>query len=125
MDLRERRWAAPAIRIERTRRGFHAGLAFAVESFSRKCASCVHARRTDCARVKPLVLKHLYHARGSDGNDYEVHVYVEPANHTNAHIERIARVSLADGRELRLLARRHYQIVDTGVTLEAHDEQAI
>jgi hypothetical protein len=88
------------------------------------------AHRGPCARHQTLpgiamVLKHLYHARGSDGIDYEVHVYVEPAGHTNAHIERIARLSLADGRELHVLSRRHYQIVGTGVTLQAQDEQAI
>ena len=72
-----------------------------------------------------MVLKHLYHAHGSDGKDYEIHVYVEPASHENAHIERLAKVCLADGGELRVLARRHYQIVATGVTLEAHDPEAI
>ena len=72
-----------------------------------------------------LVLKHLYHARGSDGQSYEVHVYVEPASHCNAHIERIAKVCLADGRALRVLSRRHYEIVATGVTLEASDPEAV
>jgi hypothetical protein len=72
-----------------------------------------------------MVLKHLYHARGSDGNDYEIHVYVEPASHENAHIERLAKVCLADGGELRVLSRRHYQIVASGIMLEAHDPGAI
>jgi len=72
-----------------------------------------------------MVLKHLYHARGNDGNDYEVHVYVEPASHENAHIERLAKVCLADGGELRVLSRRHYEIVATGIRLEAHDPEAI
>ncbi|HEU4665208.1 MAG TPA: hypothetical protein VFS55_14360 [Dokdonella sp.] len=72
-----------------------------------------------------MVLKHLYHARGSDGNDYEVHVYVEPASRENAHIERLARVCLADGGELEVVSRRHYRIVASGVTLEAHDPQAV
>ncbi len=72
-----------------------------------------------------MVLKHLYHARGSDGNDYEIHVYVEPASHATAHIERLARVCLADGGELRVLSRRHYEVVATGVRLEAHDSDAI
>lgn len=72
-----------------------------------------------------LVLKHLYHARGSDAKDYEVHVYVEPASHANAHIERIAKVCLSDGGELRVIAKRRYEIVATGVTLEASDPEAV
>jgi hypothetical protein len=72
-----------------------------------------------------MLLKHLYHARGSDGNDYEIHVYVEPASRQNAYIERIAKVCLADGGALRVLSRRHYQVVATGVTLEASDPEAI
>ncbi len=72
-----------------------------------------------------MVLKHLYHARGSDGKDYEVHVYVEPASHDNAHIERLAKVCLADGGELRVVATRKYEIVASGVTLQAHDQDAI
>lgn len=72
-----------------------------------------------------MLLKHLYHARGSDGKDYEIHVYVEPANHSNAHIERLAKVCLADGGELRVLSKRHYEIVASGVKLEAHDPEAI
>ena len=72
-----------------------------------------------------MVLKHLYHARGSDGNDYEIHVYVEPASHENAHIERLAKVCLADGGELKVLSKRHYQVVASDGTLEAHDADAI
>lgn len=72
-----------------------------------------------------MLLKQLYHARGSDGKDYEIHVYVEPASHTNAHIEQLVRVCLADGGELRVLSRRHYEIVATGVKLEAHAHDAI
>lgn len=72
-----------------------------------------------------MVLKHLYHAHGSDGADYEIHVYVEPASHENAHIERLVKVCLADGGELRILSKRHYQIVATGVTLQSSDPAAI
>ncbi len=72
-----------------------------------------------------MVLKHLYHARGSDGKNYEVHVYVESASSDNAHIERFAKICLADGSELRVLARRKYEIVATGVILQAHDADAI
>jgi hypothetical protein len=76
-------------------------------------------------RMASMVLKHLYHARGNDGNDYEIHVYIEPASHENAHIEHLAKVCLADGGELRVLSKRHYKVVATGVVLEAHDPDAI
>lgn len=76
-------------------------------------------------RLAMAVLKHLYHALGSDGQDYEVHVYVEPARRANAFIERLERVCLSDGRALDVLARRHYRIVGTDVTLEASDPEAI
>jgi len=72
-----------------------------------------------------MVLKRIDHALGSDGRDYEVHVYVEPASHANAHIERIVKVCLADGGELRVLSHRHYEVVATGVRLEARDPGAI
>ena len=72
-----------------------------------------------------MVLKHLYHARGSDGDDYEVHVYVEPASHLNAHIERLAKICLADGGALRVLSKGHYEVVASGVRLEAGDPEAI
>ena len=72
-----------------------------------------------------IVLKHLYHAHGSDGKDYEVHVYVEPASHDNAHIERLAKICLADGGALRVLAPHQYEIVATGVILQAHDPEAV
>ncbi|RYD14483.1 MAG: hypothetical protein EOP90_12625 [Lysobacteraceae bacterium] len=72
-----------------------------------------------------MVLKHIYHARGSDGHDYEIHVYVEPASHANAHIEKITKVCLADGGELRVLSHRHYEVLATGVRLEAGDPEAI
>lgn len=72
-----------------------------------------------------MVLKRIHHALGSDGRDYEVHVYVEPASRANAHIERIARVCLADGGALRVLSHRHYEIVASGVRLEAQDPDAV
>ena len=72
-----------------------------------------------------VVLKHIFHAHGSDGQDYEIHVYVEPASHENAHIEHLAKVCLADGGELRVLSHRHYEVVATGVRLEASDPEAI
>lgn len=72
-----------------------------------------------------MVLKRLYHARGSDGKDYEIHVYVEPASLDNAHIERLVKICLADGGELRVIARRQYEVVASGVILQAHDPDAI
>ncbi len=72
-----------------------------------------------------MLLKHLYHAHGSDGGDYEVHVYVEPASHANAHIERLVKVCLADGGELRVLSKGHYQVVASGVHLESADPDAV
>lgn len=72
-----------------------------------------------------MVLKRIHHALGSDGKDYEVHVYVEPASHANAHIERIAKLCLADGGALKVLSHRHYEVVDSGVRLEAKDSDAI
>ncbi len=72
-----------------------------------------------------MLLKHLYHARGSDGKDYEVLVYVESASNDKAHIERLAKICLADGGELRVLATRKYEVVASGVTLQAHDADAI
>jgi len=71
------------------------------------------------------VLKRLYHALGNDGQDYEVHVYVEPACHSNAFIERLERVCLADGRGLDVIARRHYRITGTDILLEANDAGAV
>ncbi len=72
-----------------------------------------------------MVLKQLYHAHGNDDKDYEIHVYVEPASHLNAHIERLARICLADGGELRVLSKHHYEIVATGVKLVANDPGAV
>ncbi|HEY0230347.1 MAG TPA: hypothetical protein VGC55_03760 [Dokdonella sp.] len=76
-------------------------------------------------RGAAVILKRLYHAHGSDGQVYEVHVYAEPASHANAHIERLAKVVLADGGELRILSKGHYEIVATGVKLEAGDPNAV
>ena len=72
-----------------------------------------------------MVLRNLYHARGDDGKDYEVHVYVEAASRDNAHIERIVKLCLADGGELRVISRRKYEIVASGVILQAHAADAI
>lgn len=72
-----------------------------------------------------MILKKLFHAHGSDGKTYEIHVYVEPASHENAHIEKLARIMLADGGELRMISKGHYEVVATGVTLESHEPDAL
>ena len=84
-----------------------------------------HRGANAAERIRLVVLKHIFHAHGSDGQAYEIHVYVEPASHSNAHIERLAKVCLADGSELRVLSHRHYEVVATGVRLEASDPDAI
>ena len=74
----------------------------------------------------PPILKRLYPAHGSDGVTYEVHVYVEPPDpHAGAPIEKISKLVLADGRELRVLAHRHYAIAGEDVTMHAEDPDAI
>jgi hypothetical protein len=74
-----------------------------------------------------LVLKHVYHAHGSDGETYEVHVYAESADVGNggAPIEKLKLVSLADGRELRVTSKGHYELAEGSLTLESHDPEAI
>jgi hypothetical protein len=73
-----------------------------------------------------LVLKHVLHARGSDGRAYEVHVYAESADPANgAPIEKLKGVYLADGRELKVVAKGHYALPDGSLALESHDHEAI
>ena len=74
-----------------------------------------------------LVLKHVYHAHGSDGETYDVHVYAESADAADgsAPIEKLKSVCLADGRELRVMSKGHYELADGSLTLESHDPQAI
>jgi hypothetical protein len=74
-----------------------------------------------------LVLKHVYHAHGSDGEDYEVHVYAESADAEGggAPIEKLKLVSLADGRKLRVVGKGHYELPDGSLKLESHDPEAI
>lgn len=77
-------------------------------------------------RDPQLRLKRLYHARGSDGETYEVHVYVHaPPPGAKAHIERLALVSLSSGQSLQVLAKGTYQIPGTDVTLHADDPEAV
>jgi len=72
------------------------------------------------------VLKRVYHAHGSDGNAYEVHVYAESADTDDgAPIEKLKSVNLADGRELHVIAKGHYELADGSLKLESHDHDAI
>ncbi len=74
-----------------------------------------------------LVLKHVYHAHGSDGKTYDVHVYAESADTSDggAPIEKLKSVNLADGRELRVVGKGHYELADGSLKLESHDPEAI
>jgi len=74
-----------------------------------------------------LVLKHVYHALGSDGETYDVHVYAESADHEHggAQIEKLKSVNLADGRELHVISKGHYELPDGSLSLESHDPEAI
>ena len=74
-----------------------------------------------------LVLKHVYHAHGSDGETYEIHVYAESADVEagGAPIEKLKSVCLADGRELRVVSKGHYELPDGSLKLESHDPEAI
>lgn len=73
-----------------------------------------------------LVLKHVYPAHGSDGKTYDVHVYAESADPQHGvPTEKLKSVVLADGRDLRVTAKGHYELPDGSLTLESHDPEAI
>ena len=74
-----------------------------------------------------LVLKRVYPAHGSDGKTYEIHVYAESADaeHNHAPIEKLKSVMLADGRDLRVASKGHYELPDGTLTLESHDPEAV
>jgi hypothetical protein len=74
-----------------------------------------------------LVLKHVYHAHGSDGETYDIHVYAESADTEDggAPIEKLKSVCLADGRELHVISKGHYELPDGSLKLESHDPEAI
>jgi hypothetical protein len=74
-----------------------------------------------------LVLKHVYPAHGSDGATYEIHVYAESADTEDggAPIEKLKSVMLADGRDLRVTGKGHYELPDGSLKLESHDHDAI
>jgi len=76
-----------------------------------------------------VILKTRYPAKGSDGKAYEVHVYFETASaesiEQGAPMEKISSVRTADGAELRVTSKGHYEIPDTGVTLTATAPDAV
>ena len=74
-----------------------------------------------------LVLKHVFHAHDSKGETYEVHVYAESADASDggAPIEKLKSVNLADGRELHVISKGHYELPDGSLKLESHDHDAI
>jgi len=76
-----------------------------------------------------VILKKRYAATGSDGETYEVHVYFETASaesiEQGAPMEKISSVRTADGKELRVIKKGHYEIPDTGVTLTSTAPDAI
>ena len=73
-----------------------------------------------------LVLKYVYPAHGSDGETYEFHVYAESADPEHGKpVEKLKSVVLADGRDLRVTAKGHYEVADGSLTLESHAHEAI
>jgi hypothetical protein len=83
----------------------------------------------DTSKTGQVVLKNRYSATGSDGKTYEVHVYFETASaesiEQGAPMEKISSIRTADGAELRVIKKGHYEIPDTGVTLTATAPDAI
>lgn len=76
-----------------------------------------------------MVLKKLYAAHGSDGKQYEVHVYAETL-HEEGHadgapLEHLTTICTSTGQTLKVLGHGRYEIVDTGVILTSHDREAI
>lgn len=76
-----------------------------------------------------MVLKKLFPAHGSDGHEYEVHVYAETV-HEGAHpsdlpIEHLTTIVTSTGLALRILGHGRYEIEKTGVILTSHDAEAI
>src|SRR5580658_7107730 len=68
-----------------------------------------------------VFLKKSYPAHGSDGKTYEVHVYFEtPAEQDSDHVapfEKISSLRTAEGAELRMIGKGHYEIADSGISL--------
>ncbi|MGH8172728.1 MAG: hypothetical protein ACREPX_06250 [Rhodanobacteraceae bacterium] len=73
------------------------------------------------------VLKHVFHAHDAAGTLYEVHVYAESADAEGggAPIEKLKSVNLADGRELHVISKGHYELPDGSLKLESHEHEAI
>jgi hypothetical protein len=83
----------------------------------------------DAGGIATMVLKRLFPAHGSDGRDYEVHVYAETV-HEGVHpsalpIEHLTTIVTSTGLGLRILGHGRYRIEDTGVILTSHDPDAI
>ena len=74
-----------------------------------------------------LVLKRVYHAHDGEGETYEIHVYAESADAEDgaAPIEKLKSVNLADGRQLLVVGKGHYELPDGSLKLESHDPDAI
>jgi hypothetical protein len=76
-----------------------------------------------------VILKKRYPATGSDGNTYEVHVYVQTPSVENtdhvAPIEKISSLRTAEGAELRMIGKGHYEILDNGIILTSTAADAI
>jgi hypothetical protein len=83
----------------------------------------------DPSKTGQVILKSRYPATGSDGKTYAVHVYFETASaesiQQGAPMEKISSVRTADGVELRVIKKGHYEIPDTGVTLTATAADAV
>ncbi len=80
-------------------------------------------------QTSQVILKRRYPAMGSDGQSYEIHVYVKttaaaPPDQL-APIERISSVRTADGTVLRVIGKGHYEIADRGITLTSTAADAI
>lgn len=76
-----------------------------------------------------MVLKKLFPAHGSDGCEYEVHVYAqtvhERAEPSDPPIERLSKVVTSTGQALEILGHGRYRIEENGVVLTSHDPEAI
>jgi hypothetical protein len=81
------------------------------------------------ARTTAMVLKKLYAAHGSDGRDYEIHVYAETVHEgkdpADLPIEHLTTIVTSTGQPLKVLGHGRYQIEDSGVVLTSQDPEAI
>lgn len=76
-----------------------------------------------------VFLKKSYPAHGSDGKTYEVHVYFETPTEKEsgqvAPFEKIASLRTAEGTDLRMIGKGHYEIPDSGISLMSTSPDAI